>query len=98
MLLYILKKSGQKHILIASPDRILRLIFNGVNVVFIEKNWHNHNFCSLVYRISSNMRSGLLLMECRYCQGLIKSDNVFETCNVSVGEGKYVLFYKSVRL
>jgi hypothetical protein len=37
MLLYILKKSDKKHILTASPDRILRLIFNGANVVFIEK-------------------------------------------------------------
>jgi hypothetical protein len=67
MLLYILKKSGKKHTLIAAPDRILRLIFNDVNDVFIEENWHNHNFCSLVYRISSNIRSGLLLIGCRYC-------------------------------
>jgi hypothetical protein len=47
MLLYILKKSGKKHTLIAAPDRILRLIFNDVNDVFIEKNWHKHKICSL---------------------------------------------------
>jgi hypothetical protein len=51
MFLYILKKRGKKLLLTASPDRILSLIFNGANVVFIEQNWHNHNFCSLEYRI-----------------------------------------------
>jgi hypothetical protein len=37
-------------------------------------------------------------MECRYCQLLFKSDDVFETRNVRVGEGIYMLFYKPVPL
>lgn len=37
MLFCILKKSNKKSILTASPNRILRLIFNDGSVVFIKK-------------------------------------------------------------
>lgn len=44
ILLYILKKIGKKHVLTASPARILRLIFNGTNVVFVEKTGKTTTF------------------------------------------------------
>jgi len=66
--------------------------------LFKKKNWHNHNVCSLEYRISSTIRLRLLLMGCRYCQGLFKFDSVFEIRNVSVREAIYTLLYKPVPL